>query len=81
MTFQDNGVWLSPAPAVDPGWVFTYVPTLSDSSALDSDLITFNTLTDEFSVFTDQQSKAGEYEIAYEKEAQFGDLAGSIVTV
>ena len=57
------------------------MPTLSDSSALDSDLITFNTLTDEFSVFTDQQGKAGEYEIAYEKEAQFGDLAGSIVTV
>ena len=57
------------------------MPTLSDSSAMDSDLITFNTLNGVFSVFTNQQSKAGEYEITYEKEAQFGDLAGSIVTV
>ena len=66
LTFQDDGVSLSPAPAVDPGWTITSVPTLSDGSALDSDLITFDTLTEEFSVYSDQQSKAGQYVIIYQ---------------
>ena len=45
------------------------MPTLSDGQALDSDLLTFDTLTGEFSVYTDQQNKAGDYVIMYQKEA------------
>ena len=53
LTFQDNGVSLSPVPAADPGWTITSVPTFSDGSALDSDLITFDTDFELFSVYTD----------------------------
>ena len=47
------------------GWVYETAFIASDSSALDSDLITFYIATEQFSVYTDQQNKAGVYVIRY----------------
>ena len=59
---------MSPEPdaGVDSvGWLYLDTYYASDASALDSEIITFDTATEQFSVYTDQQSKAGVYMIKY----------------
>ena len=43
------------------GWVYQDAFIDSDASALDDDLITIDIATEQFSVYSDQQSKAGIY--------------------
>ena len=80
LVFRDNGVNLNPEPTEDPSWLFFHADIASDGSALDSDLIIFDSATEEFYVYTDQQDKAGSYTIRYQKQADVGVLKSSYVT-
>ena len=59
MNFHASTVNLDPEPGTDPGWVFYSVTYASDGSQLTGPVITYNVVSEDFFVYTDDQSKAG----------------------
>ena len=64
-----------PTPIEDPAWQPTSA-TLSDGQLLPSQLITFDISTGNFTVFSEDSSFIGLYEIFFQTTAQASVLAG-----